>query len=95
MREEDLVDQMIKLIDQVDVNELTIRHQIDLEFERYNKFQGMLGRDKIDNENTPTIDPKAYAKYLLKSGSVIEKRELLGSLKSKLELKDKNLQLVK
>jgi DNA invertase Pin-like site-specific DNA recombinase len=95
MREEALVDQMIKLIDQVDVNELTIRHQIDLEFERYNKFQGMLGRDKIEHKDTPAIEPKAYAKYLLKSGSMIEKRELLGSLKSKLVLKDKNLSLIK
>lgn len=95
MREEELVEQMVKLIDQVDVNKLTIKCQIDLEFERYNKFQGMLGRDKIEHGNTPVIEPKAYAKYLLKSGSLIEKREFLGSLKSKLVLKDKILDLIK
>lgn len=73
------------------VNELTIRYQIDLEFERYNKFQGMLGEERIEAKKLPIIDPKSYAKYLLKSGSIIEKRELLGSLKSKLVLKDKGL----
>ena len=95
MREEDLIEHIIKLIDQIDVNELTIKYQIDLEFERYNKFQGMLGRDKIDYKDAPIIEPKAYAKYLLKSGSVIEKRELLTSIKSKLVLKDKILKLEK
>ena len=49
----------------------------------------MFGLEKAETKNLPPIDPKFYAKYLLKSGSTIEKRELLGSLKSKLVLKDK------
>jgi hypothetical protein len=55
----------------------------------------MLGKDKMEAKNIPSIDPKSYAKYLLKSGSTIEKRELLGSLKSGLILKDKILELKK
>jgi hypothetical protein len=94
LREEGLIDQLVKLIDQMDVNELIIKHQIDLEFERYNKFQGMLGLKKSEQKSEPIIQPKAYAKYLLQSGSTIEKRQLLGSLKSKLILKDKTLMLL-
>ena len=93
LREEELIEQLVKLIDQIDVNELPIKHQIDQEFERYNKFQAVLGKGKSETKNLPTIDPKSYAKYLLKSASTIEKRELLGSLKSKLMLKDKELNL--
>ncbi|MCL5667103.1 MAG: recombinase family protein [Patescibacteria group bacterium] len=89
LREEELIAQLINLIDQMDVNGLSVRHQIDQEFERYNKFQGMLGGEKVDVKNPPAIDPKSYAKYLLKSGSAIEKRELLSSLKSKLILENK------
>ena len=89
MREKELLVQLIKLIDQLDVNELTIKHQIDLEFERYNTFLGMLGRDKVDAKDASNLDPKYYARYLFKSGSFIEKRELLRSLKSKLVLEDK------
>jgi hypothetical protein len=55
----------------------------------------MLGRNKIDNKNTPTVEPKAYAKYLLKFGSLVEKRKLLRSLKTGFVLKAKTLNLVK
>ncbi len=95
LREEELIDQLIKLVDQVDVNELTIRHQIDQEFERYNKFQAMLGKDRIEMKKQPVINPKDYAKYLLKSGSAVEKREFLGSLKSTLILENKSIRLIK
>jgi hypothetical protein len=36
-----------------------------------------------------------YAKYILKEGMMIEKRELLSNLKSKLVLRDKVVQLEK
>jgi hypothetical protein len=38
-------------------------------------------------------DLKDYIKYLLKEGSIIEKRELLANLKSMLVLKDKEIAL--
>ncbi|MCX6746457.1 MAG: hypothetical protein NTX00_05640 [Candidatus Parcubacteria bacterium] len=37
------------------------------------------------------LDIKNYAKYILKEGSVYEKRDLLSNLRSKLVLKDKKL----
>jgi len=37
------------------------------------------------------VDVRNYAKYLLKDGTIIEKRELLYFLKSKLILKDKKI----
>lgn len=39
------------------------------------------------------INSRDYAKYLLKEGTLIEKRELLFFLKSKLILKDKKILL--
>jgi len=39
------------------------------------------------------IDIKAYAKYLLKEGTIYEKRELLEQLKNKIILDDKNISL--
>jgi hypothetical protein len=56
----------------------------------------------IDNDDTGAIktlqekvDMRVYAKYVLKEGSSIEKRELLANLKSKIMLKDKKLTLFK
>jgi hypothetical protein len=37
------------------------------------------------------IDIRNYAKYLLKEGEDVEKRELLGNLKSKVILRNKQL----
>ncbi len=52
---------------------------------------GVLGhkREKAEMD----VDVRNYTKYLLKEGSILEKRELLSCLTSKLLLKDKKLEL--
>ncbi|MEK7096978.1 MAG: hypothetical protein AAB859_01540 [Patescibacteria group bacterium] len=40
------------------------------------------------------VNIRQYAKYLLKEGSVSDKRELLANLRSKLIYKNKNITLV-
>jgi len=40
------------------------------------------------------IDIRNYAKYVLREGKDVEKRELLGCLKSKIELKNKIITLL-
>jgi hypothetical protein len=40
------------------------------------------------------MDIRNYAKYILKEGSVSEKRELLGNLRSRIVYKDKMLTLL-
>lgn len=87
VREEELISQLIKIIDAVDVNEIGLKKQFQEEVERYNKFQRTVLRmngkeNEIDNQKE--FDIKTYAKYVLKEGSITEKRELLASLKSKL-----------
>ena len=47
-------------------------------------------QDKVEID----VDVRNYTKYLLKEGTLIEKRELLSCLKSKLMLKDKKISLV-
>ena|SRR3989344_3500373 len=88
LREEDLIAQLLKIIDQIDINELGVQIKFEQEVVRYNKFRrNVLGaQEKSEAED---IDIKTYAKYLLKEGSVIEKRELLSSFRSKLILKNK------
>ena len=49
-------------------------------------------KEKID---IPNIDVRGYAKYVLKEGTDIEKRELLGCLKSKILLSNKTITLSK
>ena len=75
-------------MDRIDVDEIGIRHKIEEELARYNKFRvGVLGASKKDRATD--VDIRNYAKYLLKEGTIYEKRELLGCLKSGLVLRDR------
>jgi len=95
IREKDLIKQLLKIIDKVDLDELGMKEKIKKEVERYKKFRhGVLGIEDKENPQNK-IRPKDYAKYLLKEGSIIEKRELLSNLKSKLIFKDKKIYLKK
>ena len=94
IKEEELIAQLIKLIDKLDVNEIGMRYKLEDEVGRYHKFQrSVLGVKKDIKPELKEIDVRTYAKYLLKEGGITEKRELLSSLKSKLILKNKQLRL--
>ncbi len=86
LREEELIDQMIKALDQIDLNGIGIQHKFEEELKRFNKFQravlGMSSASKTHDE----VDLKTYAKYTLKEGTDQEKRELMGCFKSKLKI---------
>ena len=60
--------------------------------EKFTKLQKFLlgTKEKI---NIPDIDIRGYAKYVLKEGSDLEKRELLGCLKSRIMLNNKIITL--
>lgn len=46
-----------------------------------------------DKEKIPKIGVKEFAKYLLKEGTMLEKRELLQNLKNRIILKEKKITL--
>ena len=86
LREEDLVEQLLGILDQIDLNELGIEMKFKEELKRHNKFQRtVLGFSKTDAAHEE-IDLKTYAKYILKEGTNEEKRELMGCFKSKLKI---------
>src|SRR5262249_45129157 len=92
INEPDLLLQFEALMDGVDIDEIGVKGKIKEEVERFKKFQqALLGkRDKISVED---IDIRNYAKYLLREGKDIEKRELLGCLRGKLHLSNKKVSL--
>lgn len=93
LREEELIRQLAKILDEIDLDELGIQGQFKEEVERYYKFsKGVLGIKK-DFEKQKNIDMRNYAKYLLKEGSVLEKRELLANLQSKIVMRNKNVNI--
>ena len=86
LREEELIEQIIKALDQIDFNQLGIQHKFEEELRRFNKFQrSVLGfsNPKAVHEE---IDLKTYAKYTLKEGTGAERRELMGCFRSKISI---------
>lgn len=94
IREEDLIIEMLKILDKVNINELGMRQKLEGEIARFNIFQrSVLGStDKVGNRKDTDI--RNYAKYILKEGAVTEKRELLANLRSRIVYKDKELTLL-
>ena len=96
IREEKLIDQLLKIVDKLTLDELGIKEKLRAEIERHNRFQSLLGSGGYQiNQEKIDLDIKNYVKYLLKEGTVFEKREMLSCLKSKLVLVNKELKLAK
>ncbi len=85
VREEELISHTVKIMDQIDLNQISMREKFKKEVDRMRKFQRAFA-DGNDAKPQKDIDLRDYAKYLLKEGSVTEKRELPLCSKSKLVL---------
>lgn len=88
--EEELITQLEKMIDNINLDEVSIKDKIKHEVEKFKKFQSrLLGiKEKI---NVSDIDIREYIKYILADGADIEKRELLSCMKNKLALANKKI----
>ncbi len=90
INEIELIKQFEKLIDQVNIDEIGMKEKIKYEIERIKKFnQSILEiTQKIQIKD---VDIRDYAKFILKNGTIEEKRELLTCFKSRILLKNKTI----
>jgi site-specific DNA recombinase len=92
IREDDLIEQFTKLIDEINLNEISMKEKLGTEVSRFMKFQRSILGIKMKIE-VSDLDIRNYAKYLLREGSGTEKRELLGCINGRLELSNKKINL--
>ena len=92
IEEKELIKQFETILDRIDLNEIGIKEKIKTEVERFKKFQKvLLGiKEKIEVDD---IDIRNYAKYILRDGTDMEKRELLSNLKNEILLQNKKINL--
>ena len=84
LREEELTEQLLKIMDKIDFNQTGVQMKFEEELKRQNRFQkGVLGIQN-PNKKHEDIDLKSYAKYILRDGTNEEKRELMGCFKSQI-----------
>ncbi len=92
MNENDLIKQLQKLIDGVDLNETSIKKKVEVEVVRYKKFHRTLLGERSDMA-VSDIDVKDYVKFLLKEGSIEEKRDIISCFKSPILFKSNSITL--
>ncbi len=90
IREADLMDELLVLIDKLELDEIGAQEQFKDELERYQRFNDVIGNGHTKVEQ-PAIDLKAYAKYVLQNGTKEEKREILRYVRGEILLKDKKV----
>lgn len=93
INEIDLIKQFESLIESIDINEMELQDKIRTEVDRFKKFQHMLS-GKTEKIVVREIDLRNYAKYILREGSALEKRELLGCLRNNIIMQNKHIELV-
>ncbi len=94
MREEDLIEQLAGLMNQIDLDEIGLKEKIKTEIERHKKFQSGLLGIKGNVVRVGEIDIRNYAKYILREGTLEEKREMLSCLKSKIVMNNKKISII-
>lgn len=93
VREEDLIEQLIELLDGLELNTSGVKRKIDDEFERFSKFATeVLGIS--DKQKAQKINQRKYVEYLLRNGAMEEKRQLLECVKNRIQLRSGKIQFL-
>lgn len=88
-----LIKQLLELVDKIDLDKSGIKFKLEAEIERHKKFHSNIMGKKEEEYKAKDADIRNYAKYLLTEGTIFEKRDLLGCLKSKIEVRNKKIHL--
>jgi len=94
INENDLIEQLSELMDNIDLDEIGMKEKIKTEIERHKRFNSSLLGIKEKTVSIADIDIRNYAKYILRDGSMWEKRELLTCLKSRIKLNNKTIGVI-
>ncbi len=96
IREDTLILQLLEMLDDIDINTISVWDSLKEEIRRYNLFQSqLLKKDSRDVVSAKQINLREYMKYMISNGSKDEKREILGMIQADIILKDKKVYIEK
>lgn len=93
INENDLVKQITKVINEVGIKNLPMQEKIRSDVERIKKFHETILGEKAQ-VFLKDINTLAYATFILKEGSLEEKREIMNCLKGQLILNKRKLEMI-
>lgn len=88
-----LIGELLKVLDQIDLDRSGLRKNLEKEIERYAIFHSNIMGKQEEKYEVKDVDIRNYAKYVLEKGSVFEKRDLLKNVKSKVMVSGKKIVL--
>lgn len=94
IREEDLIEQIAGILDTISLDEIGMKEKIKAEIDAHNAFQQSVLGLRANKIKVKEVDIRNYAKHILRDRPIEEKRALLANLRSKLILKEKEVQLL-
>ena len=77
----------------IHLDEIGMKEKIKTEIERHKKFESGLLGVKSTAVKIANIDIRNYAKYILRDGTIAEKREMLTCLRSKITMTEKQIKI--
>lgn len=94
VKESILINEVMPIIDKMSMDKSELKKKLEEEVARYALFQtGVLGVDLSQSKKNKDISIKTFAKHMLRHGTMLQKREVLSCIKSRMLLKDKKLSL--
>ncbi len=94
MREKDILDQLLKMIDEIDLDQIGAKKRIEEELDRYKAFtEGVLG-EKVVKPKQKEVNIRKFAKHILTHGTHEGKREILEHLQNAILIKDRVLKIM-
>jgi site-specific DNA recombinase len=94
VKESILIYEMLPIIDKMSMDKSELKKKLEEEVARYALFQtGVLGMDLNQSKKHKDISIKTFAKHMLQHGTMLQKREILSCIKSRIVLKDKKLSM--
>lgn len=90
INENDLIMQLQKILDTIDLNKISIKEKITKEVSRFKRFQSRLLSEKVSIV-IKDIDIREYVKFMPEEGDVEEKREVFSFIKDKIVLNNNKL----
>jgi DNA invertase Pin-like site-specific DNA recombinase len=93
--EVDIIEQLTKMFDQLDIDLIGTKAQLEAEIERWYRVDAFLSGRAVPERSLERkeVDLREYAKTIFKDGSPEERRAMLQNLKSRLILKNKHVYL--
>jgi len=76
LREDSLVEQLLVILDRIQIDKIEIKEKLEKEMGRFSNFRNnVLGLTEEQVTDQSGLNLRSYAKYILKEGTVAEKRE--------------------